>query len=414
MARNKITDLSATAAENTDIQNVNVAEGMSPGGVNNALRALAGMLGDAFALATPGTKLKTVQAEKFHVAADADQIEVGTTKPTTVKHDNTQHITTIDATRSLTIKIGESGDAGASAFELVENDGTLGDITVLKQTNSGGLQVGNAALNSQRAAANNDTAAMTVTGTLSATKFVGDGSALTNIGAGSGSTPVGLIAMWSGSIASLPDGWALCDGQSGRPDLRNKFIMGAGAGSGYSDTGSTGGSNGLTLSEAQLPSHTHSAGSIGDNHRHSVADVQIPAHSHDAGNMQVSSHSHQLTNTSHRHSVQIGKTAYLVPTLNYQQSSYDVLVDETSAAGGSRTFNTSNEDAGNSTDAQNVALTGSTGSVVGTPTLGAGQQTGVPQGSGLGGTSGSAGSGSEIDNRPAFYALAFIIFEGSS
>ncbi len=40
--------------------------------------------------------------------------------------------------------------------------------------------------------------------------------------------PTGMITMWSGSIASIPGGWALCDGTEGTPDLRNRFIVGAG------------------------------------------------------------------------------------------------------------------------------------------------------------------------------------------
>ena len=173
MARDKLTDLSATASENTDLQSVNIAEGMSPGGVNNALRAMAAMLGDAFALTTPGTKLQTVQANKFHVAADTDRLQLGTTKPTEVTHDNSTYKTTIDATRSLTVKVGEPSDSGTSAFELIETDATLGELSVLKQSNAGGLQVGNADLNAQRTANGDTTAAMTVTGTLNATKFVG-------------------------------------------------------------------------------------------------------------------------------------------------------------------------------------------------------------------------------------------------
>ncbi|MEK9727464.1 MAG: hypothetical protein VW397_05095, partial [Candidatus Margulisiibacteriota bacterium] len=39
--------------------------------------------------------------------------------------------------------------------------------------------------------------------------------------------PQGVIVMWSGTKASIPAGWALCDGQSGRPNLTDKFIMGA-------------------------------------------------------------------------------------------------------------------------------------------------------------------------------------------
>lgn len=45
------------------------------------------------------------------------------------------------------------------------------------------------------------------------------------------SIPAGVITMWSGTIATIPSGWLLCNGSSGTPDLRNKFIIGA-----YSDT----------------------------------------------------------------------------------------------------------------------------------------------------------------------------------
>lgn len=38
----------------------------------------------------------------------------------------------------------------------------------------------------------------------------------------------GMIVLWSGSVASIPAGWALCNGSGGTPDLRNRFIVGAG------------------------------------------------------------------------------------------------------------------------------------------------------------------------------------------
>lgn len=41
--------------------------------------------------------------------------------------------------------------------------------------------------------------------------------------------PSGCIVIWSGSIASIPSGWYLCNGSNGTPDLRNKFIVGAGS-----------------------------------------------------------------------------------------------------------------------------------------------------------------------------------------
>ena len=38
--------------------------------------------------------------------------------------------------------------------------------------------------------------------------------------------PVGTIAMWSGALDTLPEGWALCDGENGTPDLRERFVLG--------------------------------------------------------------------------------------------------------------------------------------------------------------------------------------------
>jgi len=40
--------------------------------------------------------------------------------------------------------------------------------------------------------------------------------------------PAGIITIWFGAIVDIPSGWALCDGNNGTPDLRNKFIPGAG------------------------------------------------------------------------------------------------------------------------------------------------------------------------------------------
>jgi len=50
----------------------------------------------------------------------------------------------------------------------------------------------------------------------------------------------GMIIMWSKPIAQIPNGWALCDGTNGTPDLRDRFIVGAAAGQ---DPGATGGAN---------------------------------------------------------------------------------------------------------------------------------------------------------------------------
>ena len=70
--------------------------------------------------------------------------------------------------------------------------------------------------------------------------------------------PPGAILMWSGAVDAIPTGWALCDGRNGTPDLRDRFIVGAG---GSYDVGDTGGSNTVTLTTSQIPSHNHTASS---------------------------------------------------------------------------------------------------------------------------------------------------------
>ena len=61
------------------------------------------------------------------------------------------------------------------------------------------------------------------TGVMTATSFVGNGAGLTGIQG----IPTGVIMMWSGTIATIPSGFALCDGGNNTPDLRDKFIVGA-------------------------------------------------------------------------------------------------------------------------------------------------------------------------------------------
>jgi len=71
----------------------------------------------------------------------------------------------------------------------------------------------------------------------------------------------GMIMMWSGSAATIPSGWVLCDGANSTPDLRNRFVVGAT--STYA-VGATGGS-----ADAIVVSHTHTGttSTIG-NHNH--------------------------------------------------------------------------------------------------------------------------------------------------
>lgn len=75
-----------------------------------------------------------------------------------------------------------------------------------------------------------------------------------SISLGSTGIPSGIIAMWSGASNAVPSGWLLCNGSNGTPDLRNRFVVGAG--DKYA-VGNTGGSDSVTLTNDQIPSHTH-------------------------------------------------------------------------------------------------------------------------------------------------------------
>jgi hypothetical protein len=77
--------------------------------------------------------------------------------------------------------------------------------------------------------------------------------------------PSGAILLWSGSIASIPSGWFLCDGNNSTPDLRSRFLVGAG--STYA-VAATGGS-----ANATLVSHTHTASVIDSGHTHTTTPV---------------------------------------------------------------------------------------------------------------------------------------------
>ena len=119
------------------------------------------------------------------------------------------------------------------------------------------------------------------TNVLSAVKFSGDGSLLTNIQAGQvqGNSIFvsGMIILWSGTIASIPTGFVLCDGQNNTPDLRDKFIIGA-----REDNSGVAKSNiegSLTQSggskDAIIVSHDHTV-----NHNHGFTTGSDGAHSH--------------------------------------------------------------------------------------------------------------------------------------
>lgn len=106
-------------------------------------------------------------------------------------------------------------------------------------------------------------------------------AARTNLGvaAAAFAVPTGGIIMWSGSIASIPAGWFLCDGTNGTPNLTNRFVVMAG---GAYAVGASGGS-----ADAIVVAHTHSASSglQSANHNHTFSGTTggIGDHAHSYG-----------------------------------------------------------------------------------------------------------------------------------
>lgn len=181
----------------------------------------------------------------------------------------------------------------------------------------------------------------TLVGVTATTAELNTTDGIDTAGTGFGYVPQGGIIMWSGSVASIPSGWHLCNGSNSTPDLRDRFVVGAG--STYA-VNATGGAASVTLTTGQIPAHTHSDGTL----------AAAPAGGHEHTPLNGNSF---LTNT------QTGSEG----SFNYGSGSFVATgtVTRTSAVGN-----------------HTHDITGSTG---------------------------SAGSGADHENRPPYFALAYIM-----
>ena len=211
---------------------------------------------------------------------------------------------------------------------------------------------------------------------LSGANYGSSGQVLTSQGSGSAAAwttvigvPSGIIAVWSGSEGSIPSGWYLCNGSNSTPDLRNRFIVGAGSGSSYS-VGNTGGSNTVTLSTSQIPAHSHTT----NNHSHN-ASVSDPGHGHSVS----------VSDPGHQHNTSV-TGAKLFPGYGGAHVPYG-------GGGGypGTHFNMSNANTGVNMSASN-ANTGLS----------------VSLGNANPSTNNTGGGGSH-ENRPPYYALCYIM-----
>lgn len=125
-------------------------------------------------------------------------------------------------------------------------------------------------------------------------------------------SPANQITVWSGLLSDIPDGWVLCDGNNGTPDLRGKFLKGV---PGSTNPGGVGGTDSVTLSTSQLPSHNHSASTdtVGG-HTHSwesASNAIDTSNSYYRGLDPTNTGSETMdtsTNGGHSHSISTGGT----------------------------------------------------------------------------------------------------------
>jgi microcystin-dependent protein len=255
--------------------------------------------------------------------------------------------------------------------------------------------------------------------------------------------PPGVILLWSGSIASIPTGWVLCNGSNGTPNLRDRFVVGAGTTYAVNDIG---GANTVTLDATMIPSHTHSLSASGTTaasgeHTHTVSasgttSGQSVGHTHTGttGNNNVghthtfsgdtsgqsNTHTHAVSDPGHSHSITKysdisqgstgGGSAQLPFTGTTASATTGITVGNASAdhthflsgttSGISANHVHSFTTAGVSSDhTHSVTVTGTTGAVSTTHT----HTVTVT------GTSGGTGGGLAHENRPPYLALAYIM-----
>jgi hypothetical protein len=177
--------------------------------------------------------------------------------------------------------------------------------------------------------------------------------------------PRGVIWMWNSTAATIPYGFQLCDGTNGTPDLRDRFIVGAGTTYNFGDTG---GATSVTLTLDTMPAHSHYGNTI------SATTANGGAHSHIATST--------VTDPGHRHSY----TPPSVPTGGYTFPGYPI---EGYAGAG----------AGTSTGSATTGITVAT-----TVTANAGHTHTTT----LSGNTAVHGSGQPHENRPPYYALCYI------
>jgi hypothetical protein len=113
------------------------------------------------------------------------------------------------------------------------------------------------------------------------------------VGGGSSAFARGMIMIYSGLLSSIGTGalagWALCDGTNGTPDLRDKFVLGAG-------NRATGIANTLTSAATDTAAaHNHNV------QYHAITQAEMPSHAHYVSGASGSGSGSTDTQGNHQH-----------------------------------------------------------------------------------------------------------------
>lgn len=111
--------------------------------------------------------------------------------------------------------------------------------------------------------------------------------------------PTGAVVWYHGDVADIPSGWNLCNGNNGTPDLQGYFMRSVPNTS--TDPGTTGGTDFVTLSTSQIPSHDHTGSTASDDpgdHSHDAPSSPLAAQSGEGGSARARGTGNTETSTS--------------------------------------------------------------------------------------------------------------------
>jgi len=229
------------------------------------------------------------------------------------------------------------------------------------------------------------------TGTVTATSFAGSGANLTGIE----SFVTGMILLWSGAANAIPSGFVLCNGSNSTPDLRNRFVIGAGDTYAVDATGGSATISGNVNHSHSTPNHSHAV----NDHAHST-----PNHSH-----AVSSHSHSISGSVSGNTNNTGSHSHSI-TVSGGNSSNGPTAPQRSGQGQLSGYG--GNSAGNHNHSFSGSFSGNSGNSAPNTTSSGASNTGnsAPNTTSSGSSNtGNSGSGSTVSVLNPYYALCYIM-----